>query len=134
MYIELGQIQAHSNRFMNVIIIEDDKVLFLLLTKMIERLDHTVIATAARGVDAIGHGKSLKADLILMDIMLEDEIDGIQVMSELRKLNITTPVIYITGNSDLSSKNRALSTNFVDYLIKPISIDDLRESIRKIEL
>lgn len=134
MYIELGQIQAHSNRFMNVIIIEDDKVLSLLLTKMIERLDHTVIATAARGVDAIGHGKSLKADLILMDIMLEDEIDGIQVMSELRKLNITTPVIYITGNSDLSSKNRALSTNFVDYLIKPISIDDLRESIRKIEL
>lgn len=134
MYIELGQIQAHSNRFMNVIIIEDDKVLSLLLTKMIERLDHTVIATAARGVDAIGHGKSLKADLILMDIMLEDEIDGIQVMSELRKLNITTPVIYITGNSDLSSKNRALSTNFVDYLIKPISIDDLRKSIRKIEL
>lgn len=134
MYIELGQIQAHSNRFMNVIIIEDDKVLSLLLTKMIERLDHTVIATAARGVDAIGHGKSLKADLILMDFMLEDEIDGIQVMSELRKLNITTPVIYITGNSDLSSKNRALSTNFVDYLIKPISIDDLRKSIRKIEL
>ena len=85
---------------MKIIIVEDDKILSLLLTKMLERLDHEVIEIITKGSDAIKIISDKSADLILMDIMLEDDVDGISAMASLRESGLKTPVIYITGNSD----------------------------------
>ncbi|MEO9887341.1 MAG: response regulator [Balneola sp.] len=117
---------------MNVLIVEDDKVLSLLLSKMIERLDYKVVGTYSKGSDAIKKAKELVPDLVLMDIMLEDDIDGIEATLEFQKSNKTSKVIYITGNSDSYNRDRANATEFVDYLVKPVSIDDLKSSINKI--
>lgn len=117
---------------MNVLIIEDDKVLALLLSKMIERLDYEVIGTCTKGSEAIQKTLELNPDLVLMDIMLEDDIDGIEATKEFQKTNCTSKVIYITGNSDSYNRERANSTDHIDYLVKPISIDDLKKSILKI--
>lgn len=117
---------------MKIIIVEDDKVLSLLLSKMIERLNFEVLEIITKGQEAINKIEALKPDLVLMDIMLEDEIDGIDAMIALRKKSITTPVIYITGNSDPINRQRAEITDFEDYLIKPVSFDDLRNTIDKV--
>ncbi len=117
---------------MNVLIIEDDKVLALLLSKMVERLDYHVLGTYAKGSDAIDKAQELTPDLVLMDIMLEDDIDGIEATIEFQKNNKTSKVIYITGNSDSYNRERANSNEYVDYLVKPISLDDLKKSIQKI--
>ncbi|GAB5408858.1 MAG: hypothetical protein Wins2KO_32500 [Winogradskyella sp.] len=119
---------------MNILIVEDDKVLSLLLTKMVERLNYQVIGTCVSGHEAITKIKALKPDLILMDIMLEDDIDGVDAMLEIRKKSLTTPVVFITGNSDIYNRERAKKTNYVDYLVKPISFDLLKETIKKVEL
>ncbi len=117
---------------MDVLIIEDDKVLSLLLSKMVEKLNLNVIGIFAKGQQAIEKVTELSPDLVLMDIMLEDDIDGIQATEEFQKTNQTSKVIYITGNSDSYNRERAQKTNHVDYLIKPITLDDLKTSIDKI--
>ncbi len=117
---------------MNVLIVEDDKVLSLLLSKMVEKLDYKVLGIYTKGQDAINKARELTPDLVLMDIMLEDDIDGIQATKEFQKTNSTSKVIYITGNSDSYNRERALETNHVDYLIKPVSLNDLKTSINKI--
>lgn len=92
----------------------------------------SVIATAVAGQEAISKAKKLIPDLILMDIMLEDDIDGIDVMKQLRQENIGTPVIFITGNSDVYNRERAKETNYTGYLVKPISFELLKTTISKV--
>jgi len=117
---------------MKILIVEDDKVLSLLLSRMVQKMDHEVIETVTKGEDAIQTALKEQPDLILMDIMLEDDIDGIDAMLEIRKNKTELPVIFITGNSDPYNKERAQETNFVDYLIKPVNYQELKNSIDKI--
>ncbi|MEQ8525546.1 response regulator [Gracilimonas sp.] len=117
---------------MKIIIVEDDKVLSLLLSKMIERLDYEVMEIITKGQEAIERIDALNPDLVLMDIMLEDDVDGIDAMIALREKSNNVPVIYITGNSDPMNRDRAKATDFVDYLIKPVSFDELKSTINRL--
>jgi CheY-like chemotaxis protein len=96
---------------------------------MIQRLDYDVLEVITKGQEAIEKIEALNPDLILMDIMLEDDVDGIDAMLALREKSIDTPVIYITGNSDPLNRERAKSTNYVEYLIKPVGFDELKNTI-----
>lgn len=118
---------------MKIVVVEDDKVLSLLLSKMVERIGHEVASIVTKGSEAIDRIQSISPDLILMDIMLEDNIDGITVMEKIREKELDFPVIYITGNSDPANLKRARSTNFEEYLIKPVSFDDLKKNIDSVE-
>lgn len=118
---------------MNVLIVEDDKVLSLLLTKMIERMGLNVVGVTSKGNEAVNLICDLHPDLILMDIMLEDDLDGIDAMKSVRGKNNDSPVIFITGNSDPYNRERAEDTDFVDYLIKPVSYEELQNSINGIK-
>lgn len=115
---------------MNIMIVEDDKVLSLLLSKMVERLGHSILSIETTGRNALQKIRDMHPDLILMDIMLEDDLDGIDVMKTLRDESNVTPVIYITGNSDPVNLDRASDTDYEHYLIKPISFDELQEALQ----
>ncbi len=91
-----------------------------------------VIGTVTQGADAIATAKEAAPDLILMDIMLEDDIDGIQAMLALQNDSYNIPVIFITGNSDAYNRERAQEINYIDYLVKPISYNILKESVDKV--
>lgn len=117
---------------MKVLIVEDDKVLSLLLTKMVERMGFEVVRSVSKGSDAIQSASETEPDLILMDIMLEDDIDGIDAMLKIRESKPDMPVIFITGNSDPYNRERAEETDFVDYLIKPVSYEELQDSMNKV--
>ncbi len=118
---------------MDVLIVEDDKVLSLLLSKMVDKFGANVVGTCVAGREAITKVIELAPDLILMDIMLEDDIDGIDAILKLREENIQVPVIFITGNSDSYNRERAKKTNYIDYLVKPISFDLLKETMNKVK-
>lgn len=113
-----------------VLIVEDDMIISMVLERMVLKLRHTVVNKIITGKGAIEAARLLQPDLILMDIQLKDDIDGIVAMQEIRNTS-SVPVIYITGNSDTYNLVRAKKTNFVDYLIKPIQMDDLKDSIDK---
>lgn len=113
-----------------VLIVEDDMIIAMVLERMIVKLDHAVIDKVITGEEAISCTIEHSPDLILMDIQLKDSIDGITAMERIRETS-DVPVIYITGNSDQFYLNRARATNFVDYLVKPIQMSELQESISK---
>lgn len=110
----------NRNGNIEVLIVEDDAFQALLVEKLIIKMGFSTIGKVASGEDAIKTALEKKPAIILMDISLEGEIDGITAVEKIReKENI--PVIYITGNSDSYNLDRAEKTGFVDYLIKPIS-------------
>ncbi len=113
-----------------VLIVEDDLILNLLYESYLERLDFQTEGELVYGKTAIEAAKKLDPDLIIMDISLEGEIDGIEAMKKIREFS-DVPVIYITGNSDPYHVDRARETDYIDYLTKPIEFDDLRKSVEK---
>lgn len=113
-----------------VIIVEDDLILNLLYESYLERLGFETEGELVYGKTAIETAEKIKPDLIVMDISLEGEIDGIDAMIKIRKFS-DVPVIYITGNSDPYHVKRAEDTNYLDYLTKPIEYDDLKNAINK---
>lgn len=111
-----------------VIIVEDDLILNLLYESYLERLGFNTEGELVYGKTAIETTKKLNPDLILMDIFLEGDIDGIDAMNEIRKFS-DLPVIYITGNSDPFHVKRAKETNPLAYLTKPIEFEELKEAV-----
>jgi CheY-like chemotaxis protein len=113
-----------------VLIVEDDMIISMVLEQMVEKLGLHVIDKTTRSQKAIELVLELSPDIVLMDVQLKDDMDGISTMQEIRKSS-AVPVIYVTGNSDPYYRSRAKKTNYVDYLVKPIQVDDLKASIRK---
>ncbi|MEP1152183.1 MAG: response regulator [Balneola sp.] len=119
-----------DNKQKTVMIVEDDLILNLLYESYLEKLGYGAEGELVYGKTAIEVAKRIKPDLILMDISLEGDMDGIEAMLEIRKFS-DVPVIYITGNSDPYHVDRAKETNYLDYLVKPIEFDVLKKSLEK---
>lgn len=113
-----------------VLIVEDDMLLSMVEERLVKKLGYQVIGKATNGEDAIEKMKEHHPDVILMDIILKGEMDGIETMKEIRH-HSDVPVIYLSGNSDRFNYERAKKTGFSDYLVKPITLHDLREPFEK---
>lgn len=114
-----------------VLIVEDDMIISMVLERMVDKLGYEVVDKATAGQKAIDLALNYSPDIILMDIQLKDDVDGISAMEKIRESS-SVPVIYITGNSDEYYRKRAEETDYIDYLVKPIQMDDLQESINKV--
>ena len=119
-----------SDEKKKVIIVEDDLILNLLYESYLERLGFETEGELVYGKTAIEKAKEIDPDLIVMDISLEGEIDGIDAMKKVREFS-DVPVIYITGNSDPYHVERAEETDYLDYLTKPIEFEDLKKAVQK---
>ena len=101
-------------------IVEDDLILNLLYESYLEKLGYDAEGELVYGKTAIEVARRINPDLILMDISLEGEMDGIDAMKEIRKFS-DVPVIYITGNSDPYHVQQAKETDYLDKLKKRIT-------------
>ena len=119
-----------NNSRKTVMIVEDDLILNLLYESYLEKLGYDAEGELVYGKTAIEVARRITPDLILMDISLEGEMDGIDAMKEIRKFS-DVPVIYITGNSDPYHVQRAKDTNYIDYLVKPIEFNDIKDSLER---
>lgn len=118
----------NSNNKKTVMIVEDDLILNLLYESYFEILGYDTERELVYGKTAVEVARRIEPDLILMDISLEGDMDGIEAMKEIRNFS-NAPVIYITGNSDSDHLQRAKETNYIDYLVKPIEFNDIKKSI-----
>ena len=113
-----------------ILIVEDDMLLSLVQKRLVEKLGYTVLGKAETGEQAIEMVKDLSPDLVMMDISLKGNMDGIQTMHQIRQFS-DVPVIYLSGNSDKHSIERARKTGYVDYLVKPVAESDISYPLRK---
>ncbi|MFH5833704.1 response regulator [Halalkalibaculum sp. DA3122] len=112
----------------NILIVEDEMIIALMLEKMVLKNGHNVVAKVTTGEAAVEATKRHKPDLILMDIRLDGQIDGIDAMQAINSEN-PTPVIFVTGNSDEIYKNRIKRVKYLDFLTKPVSYQELSRSL-----
>jgi CheY-like chemotaxis protein len=110
-----------------VLIVEDEMIIALLLERMVKNLGHQVVAKVTSGEEAISVAQEHQPDLILMDIRLKGEMDGIETMLRIHEMN-NIPVIYISGNTDAVNREKINQTDYIEFLSKPITISDLSRS------
>lgn len=120
----------NKNNKGNVFIVEDDMLLSLVEERLLMKLGYSVTGKAVSGEEAVPKIKKAKPDVILMDISLSGEMDGIDTMTKVRNFS-SVPVIYLSGNSDQLNLERAKKTRYVDYLVKPITEHDLVDPLKK---
>ncbi len=111
-----------------LMIVEDNLVEAMGIQKCVENMGHSVVSQVASGEQAIRELESIHPDLIIMDITLQGEIDGIDVAERVSS-RFHIPVIYLTGLSDDHIFERAKRTDPVGYLIKPFKECELQRMI-----
>ena len=116
-----------------VLIVEDELVIAMINQRMVENLGYRSLEVATNGRDAMKLVENEAPDLILMDIMIEGDLDGIQTAEKIRK-QFKIPVIFVTGNSDDAVRNRAEKVENSVFLVKPVNHNMLKSSIDKISL
>lgn len=122
--------EKNKNSKGNIFIVEDDMLLSLVEERLLMKLGYSVIGKSVSGEDAVPKIKAVKPDAILMDISLSGEMDGIDTMAKVRNFS-SVPVIYLSGNSDQLNLERAKKTQYVDYLVKPITEHDLVDPLKR---
>ncbi len=114
-----------------IMIVEDEKIIAMSYTAVLKNADFDVPKVLDTGEDAVKLISEINPNLILMDIKLKGNIDGIDAASEILK-KTTIPIIFMTGNSDLETKKRALSINPAGYMNKPINFEILISKIEEL--
>ena len=111
------------------IMIVEDEVLFAKdLKDLLESWGYTVPAIASTGEEAIEKAGEMKPDLVLMDIVLKDGIDGIEAADQIRT-RFKIPVVYLTAYADDETVQRAKITEPYGYVLKPLEERDLHVTL-----
>ena len=120
--------QYEMIRKKKIVIVEDHLIIQELHKQYVEDLGHEVVACFTTGEEAIHYFQDSSADLVLMDIRLEDAMDGIEVTKRIQELK-PVPVVYITGNTEDSNFRRAMETSMAGFISKPVSQSELENVI-----
>ncbi len=102
----------------NILIVEDEIIIAADLKGRLEKLGYNIVGISATGNDAIRKTGETNPNLVLMDIMLKGNMDGIDTAQKIRDL-YDIPVIYLTAYYDDEILNRAKITEPFGYILKP---------------
>jgi diguanylate cyclase (GGDEF)-like protein/PAS domain S-box-containing protein len=111
-----------------VLVVEDEKIVARDLMLALEDLGYVVPAIASTGELAIQKATELRPDLVLMDIRLAGELDGIEAAQIITK-QLALPIVYLTAHADEATLARAKVTHPLGYLLKPFEERELRAVI-----
>jgi PAS domain S-box-containing protein len=111
-----------------ILVVEDDRMVARDLEHTLSDFGYDVIATVPTGEQAVRTAEQTVPDLILMDIILEGQIDGIEV-AEVVRSKFRIPVVYLTAYPDKCLLNRTKVTEPFGYLVKPFQETELRCTI-----
>lgn len=111
-----------------ILVVEDEAITAMDLENTLKMLGFEVVSTASSGQEAIKKTGELKPDLILMDIILKDKMDGIEATERIQTL-FDIPIIYLTAYGDDETFERAKLTKPYGFLTKPINHNGLKAAI-----
>lgn len=113
----------------NILVVDDDRTTASVMQLYLENYGFNIAGLATNGKTAIEKAKSLRPDLILMDINLGRGLDGIEAADVIIK-TLDLPVIYISSHADDKTLKRAEKTNPDGFINKPLREIDLKTTVR----
>lgn len=111
-----------------LLIVEDEMVIAANISLQLTEMGYEVTGIVPRGEEALVHVRDNPPDIILLDINLKGELDGIETAREMQKMQ-NIPVIYLTANVDDTHFNRAKDTHPYGFIAKPFKKLDLQRAI-----
>jgi two-component system, response regulator PdtaR len=113
----------------SILIVEDDDIIARVEDWRLKNLGYTVCGRATTGAEAMELVVKNKPDLVLMDINIHGDVDGIETAKMIKK-GFNIPVIYVTSHSDGATLERAKETKPDGFIVKPFEDNDLRIAIQ----
>jgi CheY-like chemotaxis protein len=110
------------------LIVEDETLIAEELKERLTRLGFSVIAAVDSGEEGIAIAAKERPDLVLMDIRLKGEKDGVQAAQEIRQ-QVDVPIVYLTAYSDRLTVDRAKATEHDGFILKPFHRHELQSTI-----
>ena len=111
-----------------LLVVEDEVIVSRDIQASLERLGYEVCAIARSGGEAMQYAREKRPDLVLMDVFLTGDVDGITAAAHIRE-HLEIPVVYLTAYGEEDVLRRARATKPFGYLIKPFSEPELRSTI-----
>ncbi|WP_460218445.1 LytR/AlgR family response regulator transcription factor [Psychroserpens sp. MEBiC05023] len=112
-----------------ILIVEDEMIIAANISLQLSSLGYDVVGISPRAEEALTIAKQNKPDIVLMDINLKGDIDGIETVSLIKEIYKNVVIIYLTANADEAHFNRAKITNPHAFISKPFKKLDLQRAI-----
>ena len=113
---------------MQILIVEDDVRLARALAHILEE-DGYGTDVVHNGADGLAYAESDIYDVVILDVMLP-KMDGFTVVTELRRKNVSTPVLLLTARDAIADRVAGLDSGANDYLVKPFALEELSARLR----
>jgi PAS domain S-box-containing protein len=114
---------------LSILVVEDEAIIAEDLRSRLTKLGYAVIDTVATGNQAVAVATMVKPDLVLMDIQLRGEMNGIEAASQIRQV-VDSPIIYLSSHTDHKTVDAATLTEPAGYLLKPIDDRELKITLQ----
>jgi two-component system, cell cycle sensor histidine kinase and response regulator CckA len=111
----------------HILVVEDENIIALDIQRRLKTLGYAVLAIASSGEEALQRSVAVHPDLVLMDIVLKGDMDGIDLAERFVMLDV--PVVYLTAYADEKTLQRAKATRPFGYLLKPFTDSQLQTTI-----
>ncbi|MDD1413109.1 response regulator [Dolichospermum sp. ST_con] len=111
-----------------ILIVEDEVIVARNIASQLNQLGYIVTGKVSSGQAAISQAADNKPDLILMDIVIKGDMDGITTANHIHE-QLDIPIIFLTAYGDENTLERAKVTQPFGYIVKPFTIRDLRIAI-----
>ena len=112
-----------------VLVVEDESIVSKDIQYSLKKLGYEVIGSSATGAKAIELALELKPNIVLMDIMLKGDINGIEASAEIKK-SLNIPIIFLTARNDDKSEAKGLELGAVDYITKPFGVSIVKSRVK----
>ena len=120
---------------MKIVIVEDEIRIREGLVKLIKKIneEHEVVGEAENGIEGLQLIEETKPDLIITDIKMLD-MDGLEMLKRLKEMKSSAKAIVLSAYSEFSYAQQAIKLGISEYLLKPIAVGELTQSLRNIEI
>ena len=111
-----------------VMVVEDESIVAKNIQTRLKQLGYLVPATVSSGEEALEEIDNIRPNLVLMDIVLDGKLDGVET-AEIIYNKYKIPVVYLTAYADDETLERAKKSIPYGYIVKPFEINELRSAI-----
>ncbi|MFC5452220.1 response regulator [Paenibacillus aestuarii] len=117
----------------NVVLIEDDPMVLEVNRQFVEQVaGFQIVGTAANGLEGLDKIRSLRPDLVILDIYMPG-LNGTEVLMQIRQEQLGTDAIVITAASDIPTVQRMMHHGAVDYIVKPFKFERVKKALENYE-
>jgi hypothetical protein len=109
-------------------IVDDEAVISMQLEDRLQSMEYDVVGTASSAEESVSMARVLRPDLILMDIVMQGKLDGIDAAKKI-KADMDIPIIFLTAYTDDRYIKRAMSVEPFGYIVKPFRENEIRANI-----